>query len=333
MSIQVRELANFYTSLIKDNYKGLYSSVVANLLRGRFVTSYEMTPDADYNEQMNLVMTAVLMGCPELFYAGQQIATEYKDGNVVISFPSNYPEGNINDMNDEMQAVIDEVVDEASKIDDDMEKIMYVNAWLCNNIKPELTLNDVNGNAYGALVRRVARCEGYAKAMKLILNQLQIKSIICVGDVPYDGDKIAHAWLAIEYQGEYYGFDIAWNASMTIAHIPGVVYSFLNKEYMDIEHDATYNYPITDNDEYIFWNMHNGDVEYLPDLQNADVLEYGTGMYSVHHFVDMEIDDYQQEYDLIEWVRDELSPLAKAQTFSYVYRPDIKVLQVYYINE
>ena len=332
MSIHVRELANFYTGLIKDSYKGLYSTIVSNLLAGRLTTTYEMTPEGDHAQQMEVVLTAVLLGCPELFYAGQNIYTDYQNGRVTVSFPNNYPDGDFNEMNDEMQAVIDEVVEEASQIEDDMEKIMFVNAWLCNNIQPEFALNEVNGNAYGALVRKVARCEGYAKAMKLILNQLQIKSIICIGDVPYEGDRIAHAWLAIEYNGEYFGFDIAWNASMTISHIPGVVYAFMNREYMDYEHNSKFTYPITDNNEYLFWNMHNGDVYYLPDLQNADVLEYGTGFYSVHRFVDMEIDDYQQEYDLIEWIRDELSPLSKTQTFSYVYRPDIKVLQVYYIN-
>lgn len=333
MSIQVRELANFYTNLIKDNYKGLYSAIVRNLLRGRLTTSYELEPDDEYESQLNVVMNAVLYGCPELFYAGQNIATEYRDGKVHVNFPNNYPDGDISEMNDEMQKVISEVVEEAKKLENDMDKIMYVNSWLCLNIRPEFELNDINGNAYGALVRKVARCEGYAKAMKLILNQLNIDSIICVGDVPYNDDRIPHAWLAIKYNDEYFAFDIAWNASMTMYGIPGVIYSFLNNEFINVEHNSYFPYPVSCNDQYLFWKLHNGDAEYLYELQNADVLGFDTGFYSVHHFVDMEIDEYQEEYELVEWVRDELSPTAIAQTYTFVYRRDINVLQVYYINQ
>ena len=330
--IELKNSYNFYSQLISSRYQGLYNQILYNLAHEVYTTSMEMSVGNEFPTEMQAVITAVLMGCPELFYVGQETSYEYRDGRVIVNFPNNYPDMDHEAMNVEMYEIINEVVEGANQLENEMEKIMFVNQYLSTSITPEFSLTEDNGNAYGALVKKVARCEGYVEAAKLIFDALNIDSIICLGEVPYDGERIAHAWIAVKYQDEYYAFDIAWNGSMTVNGIVGVVYTFMNQEFISIEHFSDYHYPITSNDEYLFWKLHNGDAEYIYELQNADVLECGNGLYSVHHLVNLKFDEYQQEYELPEIVRDELSPLSKAQTFHFAYREDIDVLMVYYIN-
>ena len=311
----------------------LYNRIIANLCNGIFTTRYEMSVGDEYSDQLNNVLISVLLDCPELFYAGQEVQTEYRDGYVIVNFPNNYPDSDFNELNDELTAVVKKIAGDASQIDDEFERIMFVNNYLSTTIEPQFELNDINGNAYGALVKKVARCEGYVKAAKLIFDELGIESIICTGEVEHDGSMIAHAWIAVKYQDKFYAFDIAWDGGMAVNDIPGVVYTFMNKEYISVEHKTNYNYPITDDDQYLFWKLHNGDAEYLSDLQNADLIAAGSGYYSVHHLIDIELSEYEEDNELMEWIRDELSPLSIASRFTYAYRPDIHVFMVFYYNE
>ena len=332
MSIEIKNASNFYSRFISIRYKEFYNQILLNLSRGIFITSYQTGIDGDFDKQMQAIIMAVLMGCPELFYVGQNVEYGYQDGRIIMTFPNNYPDDDFNELNDRMYQVINEVVEEANQLDNDFDKIMFVNEFLCKHITPQFELNEDNGNAYGALVKGVGRCEGYSEAGKLILDALGIESTICIGMVRYEDRMISHAWLAITYDGQIYGFDFAWNGSMTIQGIPGVVYTFLNQETISAEHQTDYYYDITDNDEYLFWNMHNGNADYVYELQNADVIPVSNGLFSVHHFTCMKFDAYQQDYELPDIVRDELSPLSKAQSFHFVYREDIDVMMVYYIN-
>ena len=333
MAITLNNRENFYSDLLHGRYHGLYLAVINNLSHEVFTTRYDLSGAGDeINSQVQAVVTAVLVGNPELFYVGQAVDVQYDGNSVILRFPNNYPDDDHDAQNDEMYKIIDEIVEHANEYELEMDKIMYVNKWLCLNIHPEFDATDDNGNAYGALVKKVARCEGYSEAAKLIFDRLGINCMLCIGKVPYNGSEIAHEWNALEYEGEWYAFDFAWNASTTFHNVVGVIYTFLNQEFISREHHTEYRYPISNDDRYHFWNMHNGTAEYIYELQNADVLECENGFYSVHYLPYIKFDSYQQDYELPGIVKNELSPLSKAETFNFVYLDDIDVLMVYYIN-
>lgn len=64
---------------------------------------------------------------------------------------------------------------------------------------------DIAHTAYGALINRVAVCDGYAKAMKQLLNDCGIESEI-VTNTAAD-----HAWNYVKIEGQYYHLDATWN--------------------------------------------------------------------------------------------------------------------------
>ncbi len=64
-------------------------------------------------------------------------------------------------------------------------------------------------SAYGALVNGKAVCEGYAKAMQLLLHRVSIPATVVLGHSLDDG--IPHMWNLVNINGAYYYLDPTWN--------------------------------------------------------------------------------------------------------------------------
>jgi transglutaminase/protease-like cytokinesis protein 3 len=63
--------------------------------------------------------------------------------------------------------------------------------------------------AEGALFNGLAVCDGYASALKMILNAAGIESLVIFGESP-DGP---HAWNQVKIGGEWYNVDVTWASS------------------------------------------------------------------------------------------------------------------------
>ena len=63
--------------------------------------------------------------------------------------------------------------------------------------------------AYGALVEGKAVCEGYAKAMQLLLQQVSIPVTLVTGTVRESSEP--HMWNLVSIHGETYHLDATWN--------------------------------------------------------------------------------------------------------------------------
>ena len=64
-------------------------------------------------------------------------------------------------------------------------------------------------SAYGALVEGKAVCEGYAKAMQLLLNASSIPATVVLGNAVEDNES--HMWNLVQINGSYYYLDPTWN--------------------------------------------------------------------------------------------------------------------------
>ncbi len=64
-------------------------------------------------------------------------------------------------------------------------------------------------SAYGALVEKSAVCEGYARAMQLLLSRVGIRSSLISGRSAEDG--VGHIWNLVTINGRKYHLDPTWN--------------------------------------------------------------------------------------------------------------------------
>ena len=100
----------------------------------------------------------------------------------------------------------------------DYDKIKYVHDWLVENVTYDETLTKPHiRDAYGTLVNKEAVCEGYAETFQMLMNELNIPSIMIVGTgTNSEGQTEAHAWNYVQLEGKWYGVDTTWDDPIII---------------------------------------------------------------------------------------------------------------------
>ncbi len=93
---------------------------------------------------------------------------------------------------------------------------------------------------YGALVEKSASCEGYARAMQLLLSTQNIECYIITGEATnLAGVKGGHAWNKVRIDGDWYHLDSTWNDPITEdgRHITSHAYFNVNDEQLKITNE------------------------------------------------------------------------------------------------
>ena len=98
------------------------------------------------------------------------------------------------------------------------ENIKMVHDYLVDNIEYDTTISRNNiYDVYGALVNRIAVCEGYARSFKYILDEMGIPCVLVIGTgTNSQGETERHAWNYVELEGNWYAVDCTWDDPIII---------------------------------------------------------------------------------------------------------------------
>lgn len=80
----------------------------------------------------------------------------------------------------------------------------------------QITYSEENGDnaysIYGALVQNQAVCEGYAEALKYILDEIGIPCVLVSGKATNsEGRTENHEWNYVKIEGKWYAIDVTWD--------------------------------------------------------------------------------------------------------------------------
>ena len=98
------------------------------------------------------------------------------------------------------------------------EDIKMVHDYLVDSINYESSLSKQNiYNIYGALVNRECVCEGYARAFKYLLDELDIPCVMIIGTATNSqGETENHAWNYVQLKGKWYAVDTTWDDPVVV---------------------------------------------------------------------------------------------------------------------
>ena len=141
------------------------------------------------------------------FNAFNSIETTYDDsGEINIKLDPLYTKTEINNLNN----IVDKIIkDNTNSSMSDEQKIRSIHDYIINKTEYDKERNDTgNSNyksntAYGALVENKAICSGYADAMALILDKLNIKN--------YKIASKTHVWNAVYINNQWFHLDLTWD--------------------------------------------------------------------------------------------------------------------------
>lgn len=126
------------------------------------------------------------------------------------------------------------------------EDIKMVHDYLVDNINYESSLSKQNiYNIYGALVNRECVCEGYARAFKYLLDELNIPCIMVIGTgTNSQGETENHAWNYVQLDGNWYAVDTTWDDPVVIgggtaSEESRYKYFLVGREIIDQDHSPS----------------------------------------------------------------------------------------------
>lgn len=163
---------------------------------------------------------------------------KYKIG---ITINKAYTNEEINQINE----VVDKVIKE--KITNNMppkEKIKIIHNYIIDNTQyDKLKYEDKNdktyksNTAYGVLIEGYGTCNGYADAMAIFLDKLNI--------INYKISNEKHIWNLVYLDGSWYHLDLTWDDPISDININRDIYFLITTEKLEELNDETHNFDKT----------------------------------------------------------------------------------------
>ena len=126
------------------------------------------------------------------------------------------------------------------------EDVKMVHDYLVDNISYDSSLSKQNiYNIYGALVNRECVCEGYARAFKYLLDELNIPCVMVIGTATNSqGETENHAWNYVQLNGNWYAVDSTWDDPVVIgggtaSEESRYKYFLVGREVIDQDHSPS----------------------------------------------------------------------------------------------
>ena len=111
----------------------------------------------------------------------------------------------ISSMNIASERAAREIIEQITPDMDDYDKLKYFHDYLVLNCEND-TESPYSDTIYGALVRKKALCEGYAKAFSYLCNLAGIENAIVTGET-----TVPHMWNMVKLGGNWYHVDVTWD--------------------------------------------------------------------------------------------------------------------------
>ncbi len=170
---------------------------------------------------------------PDVFWLSNVFGYEIKDNNTIIKLFSYLPLGSCEEAESELNSKVDSVLSDIPAELSEYEREKYVYNWMIENCQYDKDVNNRSNKwqsftAYGAIVESKAVCEGYSRAMKLLLNRLGIECQLVTGYT----NQTPHMWNIVKIDGNYYHLDATFDTSSQIK-----LYDYFNISDNQVERD------------------------------------------------------------------------------------------------
>ena len=244
----------------KSEEQKTYVNIVKSLLNAETSTTFNASK-ISYKEIGKIVNKAVANNPSISYYNGLTASS-----NGTINFKYKADRKVIVEKNKKVNAEVERVIKENIKKDmSDLEKVKSIHDYLVLSVAYDyenFLKNNVSHDsfeAYGALINKVAVCDGYTKSMALLLNKVGVQTLQVSGS----GNGGNHSWNMVKIDGQYYHVDTTWDDP--VPNKPGSVqynYFLKNTEQLKVDHKWDVNaFPIATSSKFNYFHSMNTMVE------------------------------------------------------------------------
>lgn len=246
--------AHYCYSMLTDRQKEYYEAMYGAVTEMQLSWVALGPADKDYKTDVAVVRNALANDHPGIFwlpsYYATALGTDASGHSTALIYFSVSLESDPSylilrsekaRMEQELRQAVTAITGQVTA-SDPYEIELQLHDLLCQRVDYSAQTSDpMIFTAYGALVNGKALCEGYSRAMQLLLNEFGIRSVTVTGVANNEG----HMWNAVELDGEWYHLDATWNDTKgsSVSH----EYFNLNDSLISLDHTFNKNYDQFDN--------------------------------------------------------------------------------------
>ena len=162
------------------------------------------------------VLARLRLDCPELFYVTGFSYRVHPAAATVELLPQYlFDKGKIQTHQKALAARLDRLCRPAMGLNEG-EKERYVHDFICRNVRYDKLKKPYSHEILGPLGQGVGVCEGIAKSVKILCDELGIWCIIAISEAnPEKKIKYRHAWNVVRIGGVYVHLDATFDNSLS----------------------------------------------------------------------------------------------------------------------
>lgn len=203
-------------------------------------------------ETFELIFQAMIKDNPLIYYLNQSVCSMASDGfgNNAICPQYFFSKEKVKDYNRKIEKEVNRLAVELKLTEgSDYEKEVKVHDWMCRNISYDMEGADqskpvrmiVSHNIVGVFAHHLGQCEGIAKAVKVLLNAVDVKCIVVFGESLKNGKRVPHAWNLVNVEGNPYHLDVTWDIGAIGPFFHRIPYDYFNVSDQLIEKEHKTN--------------------------------------------------------------------------------------------
>ena len=135
------------------------------------------------------------------------------------------------------------------------EKLLYIHDFICENVTYDKLKKQYSHEIIGPMGQGVGVCEGIAKSVKMLCDELGIWCTIAISEAnPEKGIKYRHAWNVVKVGGKYYHIDATFDNSLGKGSEKRYDYFMLSDSQIQRDHEKViWQVPAcSDNDKFYY---------------------------------------------------------------------------------
>lgn len=233
----------YFYSKLGDENKKIYTSIangIKNLKTSFVLQDYNIIDNDTTMKDVEKSMEAFFLDHPEVFYVENEytVSTKHTLFNDYTELTLKYNVSGHDDLENKIAEVENQINIYLDKVKDK------------SDIDAEIMLHDILGKdltyyeysdlesvpqqchtIYGALSKKEAVCDGFAKTLQILLDRKNIQSILVLGSL----EKESHAWNLVNLEGNWYHVDLTSDKSIKDIDKSIVLHTYLNVTTSQIE--------------------------------------------------------------------------------------------------
>ncbi len=197
----------YYYSQMSEEAQKAYTELKAAALGFKKKVTVNVSID---QEDFDMIAEMLILHDPVTFniFSIEAANVTRRSADFIIEYK--YTKETYDDMTAAYEKRVDKILDLLTEDMSKYKKIRVIHDELIRIAEYDLESRS-NDNIYGTLVKKKAKCDGYAKTFAYLCAKAGIRTVTVIGEVSDNNTDEMHMWNKVYFNGQWYNVDVTWD--------------------------------------------------------------------------------------------------------------------------